>query len=117
LLEMLRTYVVPAGERQLVTSAEAAAAAESVPAAAQALSARVKEIGQRVGEVLAGASSLETLLAATEHMHEEAACARQLPDGVRPAMAEVRRAADRSERLVEDELWSLPKYREMLFIK
>jgi glutamine synthetase len=117
LLEMLRTYVVPAGERQIVSSAEAAAAAESVPAAAQVLGARVKEIGQRLGEVLAGASSLETLLAATEHMHDEATCARKLADEVRPAMAEARRAADRLERLVEDELWSLPKYREMLFIK
>ena len=117
LLEMLRTYVVPAGERQLVTSAEAAAAAESVPAAAQALGARVKEIGKAVGDVLAGAANLEALLAASETTHDEAACARKLADEVRPAMAEARRSADRLERLVEDELWSLPKYREMLFIK
>ena len=33
------------------------------------------------------------------------------------AMAEVRVAADRLERIVADDLWPLPKYAEMLFIK
>jgi glutamine synthetase type III len=32
-------------------------------------------------------------------------------------MARARDAADRLEHLVDDELWSLPKYREMLFVK
>jgi glutamine synthetase len=33
------------------------------------------------------------------------------------AMAEVREAADRLEKVVADDLWPLPKYSEMLFIK
>ncbi|MGE5407867.1 MAG: glutamine synthetase III, partial [Syntrophothermus sp.] len=33
------------------------------------------------------------------------------------AMADVRTAADRLERVVADDLWPLPKYEEMLFIK
>jgi glutamine synthetase len=33
------------------------------------------------------------------------------------AMADVRAAADKLERVVADELWPLPKYEEMLFIK
>jgi glutamine synthetase len=33
------------------------------------------------------------------------------------AMARVREAADKLERTVSDELWPLPKYEEMLFIK
>ena len=33
------------------------------------------------------------------------------------AMDEVRAAADRLERIVADDLWPLPKYEEMLFIK
>ncbi len=33
------------------------------------------------------------------------------------AMAEVRAAADKLERVVADDLWPLPKYEEMLFIK
>ena len=33
------------------------------------------------------------------------------------AMSEVRAAADKLERVVADDLWPLPKYEEMLFIK
>jgi glutamine synthetase len=38
-------------------------------------------------------------------------------DTVLPAMADVREVADRLEGLVPDDLWPLPKYSEMLFIK
>ena len=38
-------------------------------------------------------------------------------DEVLPAMDGVREVADRLERLVADDLWPLPKYSEMLFIK
>jgi glutamine synthetase len=38
-------------------------------------------------------------------------------DTVIPAMDDVRDVADRLERIVADDLWPLPKYAEMLFIK
>jgi glutamine synthetase len=38
-------------------------------------------------------------------------------DTVLPAMDEVRAVADRLEKVVADDLWPLPKYEEMLFIK
>ncbi len=38
-------------------------------------------------------------------------------DTVIPAMDDVRQVADRLEKLVADDLWPLPKYSEMLFIK
>ncbi len=38
-------------------------------------------------------------------------------DAVIPAMDDVRDVADRLEKLVADDLWPLPKYSEMLFIK
>jgi len=38
-------------------------------------------------------------------------------DTVIPAMKDVRDVADRLEKLVADDLWPLPKYSEMLFIK
>jgi glutamine synthetase len=34
-----------------------------------------------------------------------------------PAMADTRKAADKLESIVADDLWPLPTYREMLFIK
>ncbi len=38
-------------------------------------------------------------------------------DTVLPAMDDVREVADRLEGIVPDDLWPLPKYSEMLFIK
>ena len=49
-----------------------------------------------------------------EGLMEEAVYMR---DTVLPAMAEVRRLADILERTVADDLWPLPKYSEILFIK
>jgi len=37
-------------------------------------------------------------------------------DGILEALTEVRKAADTLEYLVDDRLWPLPKYREMLFV-
>jgi len=38
-------------------------------------------------------------------------------DTVIPAMEATRAVADKLERIVADDLWPLPKYQEMLFIK
>jgi glutamine synthetase len=38
-------------------------------------------------------------------------------DTVLPAMDGVRTVADRLEKVVADDLWPLPKYSEILFIK
>jgi glutamine synthetase len=43
--------------------------------------------------------------------------ARYVHSRVIPAMEDVREVADRLEKLVADDLWPLPKYSEMLFIK
>jgi glutamine synthetase len=43
--------------------------------------------------------------------------AKYMRDRVVPAMEDVREVADRLERMVADDLWPLPKYSEMLFIK
>ena len=43
--------------------------------------------------------------------------ARYMRDEVLPAMGGVREAADHLERIVADDLWPLPRYSEMLFIK
>jgi len=43
--------------------------------------------------------------------------ARYMRDSVLPAMNDVREVADRLEKIVADDLWPLPKYSEMLFIK
>ncbi len=43
--------------------------------------------------------------------------AKHIRQQIKPAMAELREAADALEVLVSDDLWPMPKYRDMLFIK
>jgi glutamine synthetase len=43
--------------------------------------------------------------------------AKYMRDTVVTAMGDTRDVADRLERIVADDLWPLPKYSEMLFIK
>ena len=38
-------------------------------------------------------------------------------DTVAPLMEEIRYHVDKLETIVDDELWPLPKYRELLFIR
>jgi glutamine synthetase len=53
------------------------------------------------------------------HQGEEGSLdhAAYMRDTVLPAMAAVREVADRLEGIVPDDLWPLPKYAEILFIK
>jgi glutamine synthetase len=64
-------------------------------------------------------AALLKLEAANDHEGPEGGIphAKYMRDTVIPAMDGVRAVADRLERLVADDLWPLPKYEEMLFIK
>jgi glutamine synthetase len=71
-------------------------------------------------------SALNELVEALEHLEEQNAelggedvhsKAFHVRDNVIPAMARVRAVCDRLERMVPDDLWPLPRYREMLFIR
>ncbi len=75
---------------------------------------QVTEGADRLQESLV---KLEKIRAEEENSHgDPAAHARHYREKVLPAMDAVRGAADQLELLVGDELWPLPKYREMLFI-
>ncbi|WP_278255490.1 hypothetical protein [Nocardioides convexus] len=63
-----------------------------------------------------GLAGLVDALAGT-HDHEGLAEAAYHRDSVLPAMLSVREAADALEAVVADDLWSLPTYQEMLFIR
>jgi glutamine synthetase len=78
--------------------------------------ALVAETQELVGEFYDTILALEK--ANVEHPAEEGLeLAIWMRDTVVPAMAATRDVADRLERIVADDLWPLPKYSEMLFIK
>lgn len=101
---MARTLILPAGVAQVQRFKDAG------------LEAPAAEITGVVNELYQGILALEKLNA-TEGELGDITYAAFLRDEVIPAMTAVRSAADRLERIVSDDLWPLPHYSEMLFIK
>ncbi len=118
LAEMVTTQVIPAAEKQLaITDAAARALAGTAGRKDSPYGKRVKALADAVEAALTGVESLQAKLQDVHGSHDELKACVRLGSEVRPLMAEVRAAADTIETLVEDELWPLPKYREMLFVK
>src|SRR5260221_13685768 len=74
------------------------------------------EVREMVDELVFAIAKLEEVNDHPEGL-EGAKHAIYMRDAVVPAMEGVREVADRLERIVADDLWPLPKYSEMLFIK
>jgi glutamine synthetase len=77
------------------------------------------EVGELISEFVDVIKSLEHLNLAESQPEEDGllAHAKFMHDTVFPAMGEVREVADKLEKTVADDLWPLPKYSEILFIK
>ncbi|MBI5106677.1 MAG: glutamine synthetase III [Solirubrobacterales bacterium] len=103
-----RTMILPAALRQaeLLDDAGESAGIERLK----------EELSGLTDELVEGIFELEK--ANRDHPAEEGLeLAKYMRDAVIPAMDRVRDAADQLERIVADDLWPLPKYSEMLFIK
>jgi glutamine synthetase len=101
-----RTMLLPAAARHL----------------AALLEARLTELASETSELIAQfTSAIKALEAANleeNQPHDDLlAHAKYMHDTVIPAMGAVREAADKLEKIVADDLWPLPKYSEILFIK
>ncbi len=97
-----------------------------LPAAARHLSVLMSaELGSLAGETADLIGEFDTAIRALESANLEdnqphddvLAHAEYMHNTVVPAMEAVRAAADRLEKTVADDLWPLPKYSEILFIK
>ena len=111
-LGMGRTLVLPAAVRYLGEIAGAQASG----AGGAGLASTAAKVGDLVDELVAAFDALEAqvaheggddIQAHMTHMHK---C-------VVPAMDAVRNAADRLEGVVPDDLWPLPSYRDMIFVR
>jgi glutamine synthetase len=98
-------------QRELAENATAVKAAGFVPD-----TTILKQVTELVGKLHAGLAGLES--AASKHGGVGAlAEAKHFGAAVLPAMLKVREAADGLEAVVDDDLWPLPTFQEILFIK
>jgi glutamine synthetase len=114
--EIARTMILPAAIRYLN---ELLAVVER--AAAQGLEVSgsrrtVEAVNALVNEL---ADALDVLVAQNEELGGEdlESKAYHMRDNIVPAMTAVRNVADRLEKVLPDDFWPLPRYREMLFVK
>jgi glutamine synthetase len=100
-----RTMLLPAAARHLALLLEAQ------------LGELASETSDLVTELTDAIRALESANLAENQPEELEAHAEYMRDEVIPAMASVRQPADKLEKVVADDLWPLPKYSEILFIK
>jgi glutamine synthetase len=116
LKEMIDTLVLPAAfgySGSLVTAAAHAKTAgiTNIPQVAAA-----NEIGQLIEALRKDRDALEAAIGKAEGLHDDLPKqAKFLTSVGADAMAAVRAASDALELKIDDDLWPLPKYREMLF--
>ena len=90
-------------------------------AEADSLTARnkkiIKEIAQRTQAIETGVDELVEARKVANKIESARAKAIAYHDTVAPKIEEIRYQIDKLELIVSDELWTLPKYRELLFIR
>lgn len=77
----------------------------------------IKEIAERTQRIETGVEELINARKIANKITSERDKAIAYHDTVAPKMEEIRYQIDKLELIVSDELWTLPKYRELLFIR
>jgi glutamine synthetase len=115
LAEIIRTNVFPAIEMQISRVAEMVS---NVKNAGKMVSLnRLEDIKAIYENLLKAVATLEVECTEVHGLTDENQRADRLSSHVLPAMLRVRELSDEAEGLVADDLWPLPKYRELLFLK
>jgi len=113
---MTNRYILPAGFRYQGQIAGSVAAVKAVGGAAKETKKALDEITRLVDEMKSRVDQLQGLLD-HESNGDAVKHAKYFRDKVIPAMNALRESGDALEGLVPHDLWPLPTYREMLFVK
>ena len=116
MLMMARTMILPAALEYQGRVAQTVSSVKAAGIDPSAQAEHLRELTETISHFQAAIASLDEAV----HYHPEGdayAHARYVRDAVLPKMTELRKWGDKLETLVADELWPLPTYREMLFIK
>ncbi len=113
---MASTMILPAATRylnELVTTAQRADSVgikvEGIVGTARKLTELIDELSEKLDVLIAQNAELggDAVHSKAEHMRKN----------IIPAMADVRSVVDRLEGVVPDDIWPVPTYRDMLFVK
>ena len=116
MVNMARTMILPAALRYQAEVATAVNATKAAGVDAGAQLEHLKELTATLSQFQAATAALDHAVG-HPHSGEPYADAKSMRDKVLPKMVELRALGDKLETTVADDLWPLPTYREMLFIK
>jgi glutamine synthetase len=113
---MANRYILPAAFRYQTEIAQSVAAVKTAGGVAKETRRMLDQITTLTDECKARVMALQELL---EHEHDGSAekHARWFRDKIVPAMQSLRESGDALECIVPQDVWPLPTYREMLFVK
>jgi len=113
-IKIAKTSILPAALRYQTELAGNAAAVKAAGLASD--TTILKQVSELIGKLQAGIVALEAT--AAKHVTEGVlAEAKHFCTAVLPAMLKVREAVDSLEGIVDDDIWPLPTFQEILFIK
>jgi len=114
--ELIDTMVLPAAFAYSAVLTESAAHAKTAGIKVVPQVDAANQIGELITELQKRRTALGKVTAKAEGMHDEIEAQSKLltADGAE-RMADVRETSDALELVMSDDLWPLPKYREMLF--
>jgi glutamine synthetase len=113
---MGRTMILPAALRYQSEVAAAVNATKTAGVDNHAQSDLLKSLTATITDFQSAIATLDKALG--HHAEGDVlAHSRNARDSILPAMTAVRTLGDKLETMVADDLWPLPTYREMLFIK
>ena len=114
--QMAKTQILPAALRYQAEVAQAVNATKSAGVDNSGQAELLKALTGTMNDFQKATTTLEKALG--HHAEGDAyAHAKNMRDTVLPAMSELRKQGDKLESMVADDLWPLPTYREMLFIR
>jgi glutamine synthetase len=121
--DLSMNHIIPVATRyqtQLLTNVEKMAKVFSEEKADK-LSARnlklIEEIAERTNAIEKGVEDLVNARKQANKIDDEHQKAIAYHDTVEPKLESIRYQIDKLELIVDDSLWPLPKYRELLFIR
>ena len=111
-----RCMILPAAVNYLNQLGSARGGAEAAGASTEGLDTNVARVSGLIDELSA---ALDELDAQNEELGGDEISSKviHMRNNVIPAMNAVREVADRMEKVIPDDMWPLPTYRDMLFVK
>jgi len=120
--DLVVNHVLPAAKRYQTMLLQNVLAVKQVFSADETASLNamdysiIKQIEQHSGAILEGVERMTEARHQANRQPDERSKAIAYHDNVLPLMAQIRDHADALELIVDDEMWTLPKYRELMFI-